>query len=81
MPSCDEVFARVAASIVATFRLDPTTVISPATTSADIEGWDSLSHALLLMDLEQRFGVELPLDRAAAAQNVGELADLVRNTL
>lgn len=77
MHSFDEVFGRVAAVIASTFHLGEATVIAPETTSAQIEGWDSLSHAILVMHIEEAFQVELPLERAVAAANVGELARIV----
>jgi acyl carrier protein len=51
--------------------------VSAATTSADIDGWDSLSHSILIMGIEEQFGVELPMERAFELHDVGELMDLI----
>jgi acyl carrier protein len=77
----DAVMERVRKSIVTTFRLQPDSEIDRETTSADVNGWDSLSHAMLIMQVEQDFGVELPFDRVYDLANVGELADLVKEAL
>lgn len=76
-----DLFERVRQVMVRTFRVSDATVIGPETSSADIEGWDSLSHSLLIMNVEEEFGVDLPFDRVYELQNVGELVDLLRETV
>lgn len=75
--SSDEIFERVRAVMIATFRIPETVAIGPETTSADVTGWDSLSHALLIMHVEEAFGLDLPFDRVYGLQNVGELVGLL----
>jgi acyl carrier protein len=77
----DATLKRVCACVISTFRLPSDTPITRETTSADVDGWDSLSHAMLIMKVEQEFAVELPFDRVYDLANVGELADLVQATL
>lgn len=77
MKEIDSAFERVSGAIARTFNLPDSDAIRPETTSADVPGWDSLSHAMLLMELEEEFGINLPLDRAYRAANVGELVELV----
>ncbi len=70
-------FERVVGVMVRTFpNTDPTSVTS-RTVSSDIAGWDSLSHSLLIMGLEEEFAVELPFEEIANLENVGALVDLV----
>lgn len=57
--------------------LDDTLVVSRSTTALDVDGWDSLSHSMLLLELEQAFGITLDADEAARCANVGELADCI----
>lgn len=73
----DTTLERVRTCLITTFHLSPGTSITRETTSADVEGWDSLSHAILIMKVEQEFELELPFDRVYDLANVGELADLV----
>jgi acyl carrier protein len=72
---------RVATVMRSVFRLGPEEPIMASTTSADIDGWDSLSHSVLIMNVEDAFGVDLPLDRVFALRNVGELVDLIEVSL
>lgn len=74
----DPVFDRIRKVMVETFRVPAGVAIERETTSADIDGWDSLSHSLLIMNVEEEFGVDLPFDRVYELQNVGELVDLLQ---
>ena len=51
--------------------------ISPAMTALDVDGWDSLSHSMLLLDIEQEFGVELDVVKVSQCSNIGELIQYV----
>ena len=47
-------------------------------TSADIEGWDSLSHINLIYALEKEFRIVFTIGEAGSAlRNVGELRALI----
>lgn len=50
--------------------------VTAESSADDIDGWDSLAHATLVLRLERVFNIELPPGGAAAAQNLGELAEL-----
>ena len=47
------------------------------TRPTQIDGWNSLRHANLVMTIEERFGIEVPEERYADFEDVGDLADLV----
>lgn len=81
MTSSDDLFLRVARVVRSTFNVGEDEPIVPETTSADIDGWDSLAHSILVMGIEDEFGIDLPLDRAFDLPNVGALAGLVEETL
>lgn len=55
---------------------DPALVIDLNTTAEDVDGWDSLAHARLIVALEARFGVEFPAARLFELNSVRELAAL-----
>jgi acyl carrier protein len=71
------VLVRVVDVMRQTFVVPAGTVVTRATSSADIDGWDSLSHALFILGLEDAFGIELPLEKTTEARDVGELIDLL----
>ncbi|MEQ9520178.1 MAG: acyl carrier protein [Parvibaculum sp.] len=43
----------------------------------DIDGWDSLAHARLILKIEDVFNLRLPGDRLFELDNVGDLVALV----
>jgi acyl carrier protein len=77
----DEIFAQIKAIVIKTFRLPDDAQVGSATTAADVEGWDSLSHAVLIMNVEEAFHTDLPLERVYAVKDLGELANLVREAM
>jgi acyl carrier protein len=50
--------------------------IRETTRAKDVQGWDSLSHLVVLIGIEKRLKVKLPLSEAYDAENVGALIDL-----
>ena len=63
--------------IAATFRCDKAS-INRATQADDVEGWDSLSHTVLIVALERRFAVRLDPIVVMDVADVGGLVDHVR---
>jgi acyl carrier protein len=51
--------------------------VTPATTARDVEGWDSLMHVTLIINVERAFGIRFGSAEVASLQNVGQLADLI----
>ena len=70
------VFDRLADVIRTTFRL-PNAAISRETTADDVAGWDSLRHAILLMNVERAFAIRFDPAEVLDLDNVGALADVV----
>lgn len=56
-------------------------VVSEKTTAKDVEGWDSISHVLLVVAIEKKFQVKFTAGEIQSLQNVGELAGLIRRKL
>ena len=75
-----EVLDKVVAVVRKTFRIPDGVRIDEQTTSADVQGWDSLSHAVLIMNVEEAFGIDLPLDRVYALNDIGDLVNLINET-
>ncbi len=72
----DEILTELTGVIRKTFR-QPEAEVARDTTALDIDGWDSLSHTMLILDVEKHFGVRLPADRVYELSDVGELVDLI----
>jgi acyl carrier protein len=37
---------------------DPGITLTPQTTADDVEGWDSLNHIIIVVEIERRFGIK-----------------------
>lgn len=72
---------RIAKVLRTTFHLPSSYSVTETTTSADVDGWDSLSHATLMMAVEEEFQLEVPLDEAYELADVGALATLIDRLL
>ena len=60
---------------------DDSIALTPTTTAEDVEGWDSMNHIFIVVELEKRFGVKFQAAEMEELKNVGELATLVRQKL
>lgn len=56
---------------------DDSITVNDATTSEDIEGWDSLEHINLIAAVEQEFSMKFNMGQVVTMKNVGEMADIV----
>lgn len=76
----NEVFDEVTGVIRQTFNTNDLS-IDRSTSAIDVDGWDSLSNTMLMLSLEEKFGVKLPLRQIYKLKNVGDLADLIYNCI
>lgn len=53
--------------------------LSEATRGADVDGWDSLTHVMLILASEREFGVRFESSELANAANVGEFVSLIES--
>jgi acyl carrier protein len=57
---------------------DDSIQLRPETTADDIEGWDSMNHIFLVVEIEKHFGVKFQTAEMEELKNVGELAAMVQ---
>jgi acyl carrier protein len=72
----DEILTETGRIIRETLQCGPAE-IGRETQAMHIRGWDSLSHTMILLQLEDGFGVRLPMDRVLQLGTVGDLVDLI----
>ena len=75
-----EVCAALARVIANHFRVEEAS-ITPDTTAMEVSGWDSMTHTLLLIQIEKEFRVRLDEAEGFQAANVGELAAAIEKAL
>jgi acyl carrier protein len=76
VPARGEVMAEIATQLAA-FRTDDLQVIRGATVISKDLAIDSLAIMDMVMELEDRFDVSIPMNAVAEIQTVDELADTI----
>lgn len=51
--------------------------IGRETVADDVDGWDSVSHSLFVLALEDRLHIELDFETSLSMENLGELVDFI----
>jgi acyl carrier protein len=56
---------------------DESISVGSTTTAKDIPEWDSITHVLLISEIEKKFSVRFTAGEIQALQNVGEMVVLI----
>lgn len=56
---------------------DPSISVTPSTTSADIEDWDSIEHINLVAAVENEFGLRFKMREVSGMKDVGEMISII----
>jgi acyl carrier protein len=57
--------------------VDDDFIVSRESTADDVDGWDSLSHARLIMEVERHFAIRFAPGEVMDLANVGDLVDVI----
>ncbi|EON10812.1 MULTISPECIES: acyl carrier protein [Pandoraea] len=60
---------------------DDAVTITPQSSAADFDAWDSLSNVNIMVATEMRFGVRFKTSEVEGLKNVGELIELIKKQL
>jgi acyl carrier protein len=60
---------------------NPDISLSPETTASDVDGWDSLSHTLLILAIELRFKIHFNQKDIRSHKKVGDLIQSIESKL
>jgi acyl carrier protein len=53
--------------------------LTPTTTAADIDGWDSFKQIEIVMAVEERFSIKLQTREIDRLRKVGDLVDVIKS--
>lgn len=73
----DAIYDKLSQIIRDTFDQDDV-VATPEMTANDVDGWDSLGHIRLMLNVERGFKVNFSASQIDSLKNVGDLAELIR---
>ncbi len=71
---------EIGAGLASIFREvfdDPSMVLRPELTAKDVPGWDSLKMVMIIMAVEERFGIALRTSEMDALHCVGDFIGLI----
>ena len=57
---------------------DPSISVTPDTTSADIDDWDSIEHINLIGAVESEFGMRFKMREVSGMKDVGEMINIIQ---
>jgi len=55
--------------------------VSVTTTASDVDGWDSLSHMIIIDSIEKHFGVKFKLNDIMRFNNMGDIVSNIQGKL
>ena len=55
--------------------------LTETTTANDVEGWDSITHVLIVVAVEKKFRVKFTAGEIQKLDNLGDLVALIRSKL
>jgi acyl carrier protein len=70
------IFEKLTAIFQKTFN-DETIVLTKELTANDVGNWDSLTHMLMIGEVENTFSVKFKLKELGKLDNVGSLVELI----
>jgi len=73
--------SEIVKGFVENFFSLPIGSILDATIAEDIDGWDSLANAEIILGLEDKLDVELDVEDLLALENVGRIAEVFQRRL
>jgi acyl carrier protein len=56
-------------------------VITPETSAVDIAEWDSLSHTIMISEVEKHFNTRFKFKEVIAFKNVGDMVNTLKTKL
>jgi acyl carrier protein len=71
-----EIVEKLHSILTAVLKLDDI-VIADDLSAADVDGWDSLTHMVIITEIEKRFSVRFKLRELNQLTNMGHLIALI----
>ncbi len=60
---------------------EPSLVLTPEMTAADVASWDSVNHVNLIVCIEAEFQVRFAITELESLRSVGDMAELIQKKM
>jgi len=68
-------------TIFRTVLKNESVVLSDETTAEDVPGWDSLTHVVLISEIEKHFGIRFSIREMLSWKTVGKMLDCIQKKI
>lgn len=68
-------------SVFRTVFNDNSLILSDELTANDVDNWDSLSHMILITEIEKAFAIKFKLKDLNKMRNVGDMIEIIMSKL
>lgn len=72
----NEIVSKIKTILVAVLKHEDF-VMNDELTAAKVNGWDSLTHMIIITDIENAFGIKFKLKELNKLNNMGSLIELI----
>jgi acyl carrier protein len=60
---------------------DPNLILTNDMTASDVSQWDSLSHMVIIVEIEEMFDIKIKLKELNKMRNIGDMVDIIISKL
>jgi acyl carrier protein len=72
-----EIILKELSSIFQFIFSNQSIVVTNTLSASDVHEWDSLTHMLLIVEVENKFGIKFKLKDLNKMRNVGDMVDII----
>lgn len=72
----DEILSKVNEAFVSVLEHD-NFILTDQTTADDVDGWESITHMMIISEVEKQFGIKFKLMDLMNMNNIGDLINTI----
>ncbi len=76
----EDIFSKIKEAFIAVLEHD-NFQLSEETTANDVDGWESITHMMIITEIEKSFGIKFKLMDLMNMNNVGDLVRTIESEL
>lgn len=76
----EEIFSKIRKAFIEVLEHD-NFQLNDETTAQDVDGWESITHMMIITEIEKSFGIKFKLMDLMNMNNVGDLVRIIESEL